>query len=160
MSLCFTDYMSRVMIRPLQWHVFQVKTQISLGIRPVWSESSLCAQWVAKDPIFLHADSEDSDQTGRIPRRIWVFAGRTRHFVGIVMRWLTWDFANHTGFFCKPLVHCVCLLELFCYCKINDIHNTLTLFDSLQTNKHRKKMERNNVYFQSIASAYTKLKWK
>ena len=35
------------------------KTQISLGIRPVWSESSLCAQWVAKDPTFLHADSED-----------------------------------------------------------------------------------------------------
>ena len=34
-------------------------TQISLGIRPVWSESSLCAQWVAKDPFFLHADSED-----------------------------------------------------------------------------------------------------
>ena len=26
------------------------RTQISLGIRPVWSESSLCAQWVAKDP--------------------------------------------------------------------------------------------------------------
>ena len=41
------------------------KTQISLGIRPVWSESSLCAQWVAKDTSFLHADSEDSDQTGR-----------------------------------------------------------------------------------------------
>ena len=35
------------------------KTQISLGIRPVWSESSLCAQWVANDPSFLHADSED-----------------------------------------------------------------------------------------------------
>ena len=34
-------------------------TQISLGIRLVWSESSLCAQWVAKDPRFLHADSED-----------------------------------------------------------------------------------------------------
>ena len=32
--------------------------RISLGIRPVWSESSLCAQWVAKDPSFLHADSE------------------------------------------------------------------------------------------------------
>ena len=41
------------------------KTQVSLGIRPVWSESSLSAQWVAKDPSFLHADSEDSDQTGR-----------------------------------------------------------------------------------------------
>ena len=40
------------------------KTQISLGIRQVWSESSLCAQWVAKGPRFLHADNEDSDQTG------------------------------------------------------------------------------------------------
>ena len=35
--------------------VHPVKTQISLGIRPVWSESSLCAQWVAKDPSFIHA---------------------------------------------------------------------------------------------------------
>ena len=62
------------------------KTQISLGIRPVWSESSPCAQWVAKDPRFLHADSEASDQTRRMPRLIWVFAGRTCHFVGFVMR--------------------------------------------------------------------------
>ena len=46
------------------------------GHRPVWSESSLCAQWVAKDPSFLNADGEDSDQTGRMPRLIWVFAGR------------------------------------------------------------------------------------
>ena len=53
------------------------KTQISLGIRPVWSESSLGAQWVAKGPMFLHADSEDSDQTGWMPRLIWVIAGRT-----------------------------------------------------------------------------------
>ena len=36
----------------------------------VWSESSLCAQWVAKDLSFLHADSEDSDLTGRMPRLI------------------------------------------------------------------------------------------
>ena len=54
------------------------KTQISLGIRPVWSESSLCAQWVAKD----HAESEDSDQTGRMPRLIWVRLAHT-HFVGL-----------------------------------------------------------------------------
>ena len=58
------------------------KSQISLRIRAVWSESSLCAQWEAKDPRFLHADSEDSDQTGRMPRLIWVFAGRTGHFDG------------------------------------------------------------------------------
>ena len=53
------------------------KTQISLSIRPVWSATSLCAQWVANDLSFLYADSKDSDQTGRMPRLIWVFAGRT-----------------------------------------------------------------------------------
>ena len=69
--------MSHLVTKPTKWHVRPAKTQISLGIRPVWSESSLCAQWVAKDPSFLHADSEDTDQTGRMPRLIWVFAGRT-----------------------------------------------------------------------------------
>ena len=57
--------------------VHPVKTRISLGIRQFWSESLLCAQWIAKDPRFLHADSEDSDQTGRMPRLICVFAGHT-----------------------------------------------------------------------------------
>ena len=57
------DKTNKMSVRP-------AKTQISLGIRPVWSESSLCAQWVAKDPRFLHADREDSDQTGRMPRLI------------------------------------------------------------------------------------------
>ena len=84
--------------------VSPAKTQISLDIHPVWSESwlwaqwvakdpgflhadsedsdqtgqmlgTLCAQWVAKDPSFLHVDSEDSDQCGRMPRLIWVFTG-------------------------------------------------------------------------------------
>ena len=64
------DKTNKLSVRP-------AKTQISLGISPVWSESSLCAEWVATDPRFLHADNEDSDQTGRMPRLIWVFAGRT-----------------------------------------------------------------------------------
>ena len=59
------------------------KTQLSLGIRLVRSESLLCAQWVAKDHKILHADREDSDQTG--PRLIWVFAGRTLILFGFVM---------------------------------------------------------------------------
>ena len=61
------------------------KTQVSLGTRPVWSESSPCAVWAAKDPTFPHADSEDSDQTRRMPRLIWVFARRIGHFVGFAM---------------------------------------------------------------------------
>ena len=44
--------------------------QISLGSRPVWSESLLCIQWAAKGPSFLHADSENSYQTGWMPRLI------------------------------------------------------------------------------------------
>ena len=71
-----------------QNNVRSAKTQISLVIRPVWSESSQCASCVAKGPRFLHPDSEDSDQTGWMLRLISVFAGRTCHFVGFVMLWL------------------------------------------------------------------------
>ena len=46
--------------------VCPAKTQISLGFCPVRSESSLCVQWVAKVPTYLHVDSEDSDQTRRM----------------------------------------------------------------------------------------------
>ena len=59
-------HMSHLMTKPTKWHMCPAKTQMSLDIRPVWLESSLCAQWVAKDPRFLHADSEDSDQTARM----------------------------------------------------------------------------------------------
>ena len=49
------------------------KTQISLGIRPVWSESSLSA-WRKLGSLATHSvHSEDSDQSGRMPRLIWVF---------------------------------------------------------------------------------------
>ena len=47
------------MTKPTKWHVCPAKTQISLGIRPVWSETLLYTQLVAKDPSFLHADSKD-----------------------------------------------------------------------------------------------------
>ena len=40
------------MTKPTKWHVHPEKTLISI----VWSESSLCVQWVPKDPSFLHAD--------------------------------------------------------------------------------------------------------
>ena len=37
------SYLSRIRTKPTKWHVHPAKTQISLGIRPVWSESSLSA---------------------------------------------------------------------------------------------------------------------
>ena len=72
----FCHHLSCLMTKPTKW-LCPEKTQISLGIHLVWSESLLCNQWVAKDPSFLYADSQDSDQTGRMPRLSWVFAGRT-----------------------------------------------------------------------------------
>ena len=57
------------------------------GYLPIWSESSQCAQWVAEDPMFLHADSENWSDWW-MPRLIWVFAGSKGHFVGFVMRQL------------------------------------------------------------------------
>ena len=54
------------------------KTQISLGIRPGWSESSLSA-WRKLGSLAIHwADSEDSDQPGHPSRLIRVFAVRMK----------------------------------------------------------------------------------
>ena len=79
--LYITLYFSHSMTKLTKWPVRPAKAQISLGIRTVWSESSLCTLWVDKAPVFLHADSKDSDQTGRMPRLIWIFAGHICHFV-------------------------------------------------------------------------------
>ena len=44
------QHLSHLMTKPKKWHVRQAKTQISLGIRPVWSESSLSA-WRNLGPL-------------------------------------------------------------------------------------------------------------
>ena len=71
------DKTNKVRVRP-------AKTQIPLGMPPVWSESSLCVHWVAKDPRFLHADSEDSDQTG-CPG--WSESSLDTHAILLVLSW-------------------------------------------------------------------------
>ena len=81
--------MSRRMTKPTKRHVRPVKTQISIGIRPVWSESPLSA-WIKLGSTATHWEhSEDTDQTGRIPRLIWVFAGRT-----VILLVLSWSGSN------------------------------------------------------------------
>ena len=61
-------------------------TQISLGICPVWSQSSLSTWRNIWSSTTHRAHCEESDQTGRIPRLIWVFPGHKDHFVSFVMR--------------------------------------------------------------------------
>ena len=57
--------------KPTKWPMYIVKTEISLGICPAWSESSLCTQWIAKDPSFFL----------RTASLLW----RTCYFAGFVM---------------------------------------------------------------------------
>ena len=67
---------SRVTTKPTIWHVRPAKTTISLGIRSIWSESSL-SPWRNIKSLATHwAHSEDSDPSLR-----WAHTG---HFVGFV----------------------------------------------------------------------------
>ena len=82
-------------------------------LRSAWasaqSDQSLrCAlKWVVKDPRFLHADSEDSDQTGRMPRLIWVFTGRT-----VILLVLSWGGSFHKkGYHSKHKKKWVCFTD-------------------------------------------------
>ena len=62
-------------------------------LRSAWAsaqadQSICCALYGKLKTQSFFFDSEDSDQTGRMPRLIWVFAKRTFHFVGFGVRWL------------------------------------------------------------------------
>ena len=72
-------HLSHFTRKPTKLPVRQVNTD-----QPGRSESSLSA-WRHIGPLYC---SEDSDQTGWMPRLIWVFAGHIHHFVGFGMRWL------------------------------------------------------------------------
>ena len=75
------------MTKPTKWHVPPVKTQISLGTRPVWSESSLSA-WRKLGSWATHwAHSEDWSDWEYGPADLslrWAHA----HFTCFVLRWL------------------------------------------------------------------------
>ena len=72
------------------------KTQISLGIRPVWSEPSLSAWRNLRSLATNWAHSEDTDQTGRIPRLTWVFAGCTHTLLILSCRGsYLWTFSTY-----------------------------------------------------------------
>ena len=76
--------MSHLMTKPSKWHVHPAKTQINLGICPVWSIFAVCMK-----KAWVRVHSEGSDQTGRMPRLIWVFAGRI-----VILLVLSWGSSN------------------------------------------------------------------
>ena len=50
------------------WNVCPAKIQVSLRIRAVWQESSLCIFWIAKKEKVLHTENKDPDQTAWMSR--------------------------------------------------------------------------------------------
>ena len=47
---------------------YELQISCSMTKKAQSDQSSLCAQWVAKGPNFLHENSEDSDQNGQLNR--------------------------------------------------------------------------------------------
>ena len=90
------EQMSCSMTKQTKWHVRPAKTQIRLGICPVTLASLLSTRRNLRSLATHWAHSEVSDQTGQMPRLIWVFAGCTDHIAGFVVVWLKSSFYPHT----------------------------------------------------------------
>ena len=74
------------------WHVRPTKAQINLCNRTVWSESPLSAWRKFASLAIQNAHSEDSDQTARMHRLIWIFSGCTYpkvHFLTLRLIYVT-----------------------------------------------------------------------
>ena len=76
--------MSRRMTEPTKWHVRPAR------LRSAWasaqSDQSSLSPWRKLGSLASHwAHSEDSGQTGRIPKLIWIFTGRTS--ILLVLSW-------------------------------------------------------------------------
>ena len=77
--------LSRLMSKPTKWFVRPAKTQISLGIRPVWAESSLSAWRKLGSLATYWAQAKTLIRLGGWPADLslrWAHS----HFVGFVMR--------------------------------------------------------------------------
>ena len=82
LSVCQSMHLSCNTTKPTKWSVRSVRparTQISQGIRPVWSVFvvRLKKDWVLSYTL--------SALRRRMPRLIWVFTGHTYHFVDFVV---------------------------------------------------------------------------
>ena len=89
-------------------------------LRSAWSsdqfdQSSLCPHWVVKDPRFLQANSEDSDQTGQMPRLIGVFTECTGHFL-VLSCWGSVILTDKNTFL---FLSCILFPSFFCVLQYN-----------------------------------------
>ena len=108
---------SRVTTKPTIWHVRPAKTPISLGIRPVWSESSL-SPWRNIKSLAAH--------WAHPPSLIRVFAGRT--LVILLVLSIVAHVSKGLKHVLSPLLGrrdlvCVLLVHLFvCFVQVSFCH--------------------------------------
>ena len=83
--------MSRLMTKPAKWPLRPAKTQISLGIRPVWSESSLSAwrniessatHWAHCEDWSDWADAQAADSSPGTQISLWVLSWNGSDLLG------------------------------------------------------------------------------
>ena len=96
-NLCWSINLAIISTKLTIRLVRPAKTQISLRIRAVWSESSLIACAFYSLRAIQGEINENPCDTWWDFRLIWVFVVHTGVFVGFVMRWLLCDFNEEVG---------------------------------------------------------------
>ena len=128
-------YLSYLMTKPTKWYVRPAKTQINLGIRPVWSESSLSTWGNLKSLAIIRAHSKPSEQTEWCPS--WFESSQGAKVILLILSWggsfyfvslvstilisansrcfISWNSPRTRGFFMYP---CTCMsLFIMSYCR-------------------------------------------
>ena len=114
--------MSRLMIKPTKWSVRPAKTQFSLGIRQVWSESSLFAWRSIGSWATPECTAKTLIRLGRIPIRLcgcpgWSESSLGAHAILLVLSWDGSNCSTRCRFILLSeavrLITCECLLQHF-----------------------------------------------
>ena len=127
--------------------------------RAAWSESSRGAFWIANDAKFLRVQKDDSNQTARMRRLIWVYVGRPCQ-VRFLMLWLVCTYVVAEVVICShperghlkigknmKILSCITKTSLFKY------------IENFTTQKKKKKkgkfeIKKNNWYFTNFYSKH------
>ena len=115
--------MRHSLTKPTKWHVHPLKTLISLGIRPVWSESSLCTYGLLRTQcFFMRTDRADAKADLSLHWTHMSFCW----FCHAVAQMLNKNLIRILWMRCKLFSICVVVLHVF-KCE-TDFLNTLSVF--------------------------------
>ena len=95
-----------------KWPLCPAKTQICLGIRPVWSVFAVRSMG-SLGPSFASVGQRRLWSDLAVPWLIWIFAGRTDHFA--VAQFSYWNhFRNHCAWHCNEFAYALLTWYMRC----------------------------------------------